>query len=434
MQKYFTAFVLTLCSLLFQVHAQKDSTVYLEKIPHASEMPPPPPDSRHSSVRREGKRSCEENYAEVWDLYQSEDYKKSLTLIDKVLKSCDQQSAYYEMKAYILIKLDRKKEIIETTTKGLAISPQNASLYEMRGNTYYFDFQPEKALSDFREMFKYDKKNGRYYNNYLKLLNEMRKDTEMISVFSAFLKEDTKANDFKEKEIIPEIYFYSSLAYQRQKNTKKAVELLDQALKLSPDAEPYLNNRALFLQELGQSEKALADMNRSIELNPKVAQSYIHRANLYQEKKEFENSRKDYLKALALGSGDNGIYADLANVYLQLNDYTKARQNFEIFLTKNKESPSAYSNYAYALFDMKDYKKSLENFEKAYALENNEIDTLVGMAVLYKLNGNEKRSEEMKKEIAAKTEYKAEKKLLKTLENSHYFYTDKFKKEWENLF
>lgn len=434
MKIYFTFLILSLSSLFFQVHAQKDSAVYDEKIVHVSEMPPPPPDSKQSSVKGEGKKSCKENYAEVWDLYQSEDYKKSLFLIDKVLKSCDQQSAYYEMKAYILIKLDRKKEIIETTTKGLAISPQNASLYEMRGNTYYFDFQPEKALADFRQMFRYDKKNGRYYNNYLKLLNEMRKDTEMISVFDAFQKEDTSASDFKEKSIIPETYFYTSLAYQRQKNPKRAVELLDQALKLSPDAEPYLNNRALFLQELGQSEKALTDMNRSIELNPKVAQSYIHRANLYQEKKEFDNARKDYLKALALGSGDNGVYADLANIYLQLNDYTKARQNFEIFLSKNKSSPSAYSNYAYALFDMKDFKKSVENFEKAYELEDNEIDTLVGMAVVCKLNGNDKRSEEIKEEIEAKTEYKADKKLLKTLEKAHYFYSDKFKKEWENSF
>lgn len=439
MKKHLTLLFVFLSAFMFQIQGQKDSGSEMEKTPRYTPPPPPPsmPSTKNTVKVKSSsdvKFSCSEEYSKVWDLYKSEDYEKSLSLIDKVLKHCRSDAAYFEMKGFILIKMDRKKDIIKTTTEGLAISPTNASLFEMRGNTYYFDFQPENALADFRQMLKYDKQNARYYNNYLKLLNEMRKDSEMISVFSTFSEEKKNGADFKDKNFIGEIYFYTSLAYQRQKNTKRAVDLLDEALKLAPDAKSYLNNRALFLQELEQYDKALIDMNKLIEIDPKITQSYIHRASIFQDLKQFENARKDYLKALALGTSDNMVYADLANVYLLMDDYENARRNFEIFLTKNEQNPSAYSNYAYALFDMKDYTKSLENFEKAYKLEDNEIDTLIGLAVLYKLTGNAQKSDEIKKEIGIKTEYKADKKLLKTLENSHYFYSDKLKKEWQNLF
>lgn len=433
MKKTFTLLFVFLFTMMFQIKGQKDSTAALEKIPQFIPPPPKPGSSAYKSSA-EPQFPCSEEYERVWELYKNKNYDKSLSLIDKVLKRCDLQAAYYEMKGYILIKMARTKEVIKTATEGLAISPTDASLLDMRGSSYYFDFQPEKALLDFREMLKYDKGNARYYNNYLKLLNEMRKDSEMISVFNTFLTEKKKGVDFKDKRFLGEVYFYTSLAFQRQNDTKRGVELLDEALKLSPDGKSYLNNRGLFLQELGQSDKALTDFNKLIKIDPELAQSYIHRASVFQDLKQFDNSRKDYLKALALGTGANEVYAELANVYLKMNDYENARRNFEIFLTKNVQNPSAYSNYAFALFDMNDQKKSLENFEKAYALENNEIDTLVGLTVLYKLTGNDKRSEEIKKEIAAKTEYKADKKLLKTLEKSHYFYTDKFKTEWENVF
>lgn len=417
-----------------QIHAQKEKTSTVEVTPQYVPSSAPLNHGSKDKIKAEDPFSCSEEYGKVWDLYKSKEYTQSLNLIDQVLDRCDQQSAYYEMKTLVLIKMDRKKEIIEAATKGLALAPKNASLYEIRANTYYFDFQPQKALIDYRQMLKYEKRNARYYNNYLKLLTEMRNDSEIFSVYDTFIKEKKEGAQFEDDQFVSDIYFYTALAYQRQDNAKRAVELLDEAVKDSPDSFSYLNNRALFLRQIGEYDRALADMQKLIELHPRAEQTYIHRAGVYQRLKQYDNARKDLLKALSLGTNDDGVYGDLANMYLQLNDYTNAKKYFEIFLTKNGNSPSALSNYAYALFDMKDYVGSLQNFKKAYALEPEEIDTLVGMAVLYKLTNDPQKAAETLKEIGQKTNYKGDRNLLQNLEKSDYFYSEKFKKEWNGLF
>ncbi len=378
--------------------------------------------------------NCEEDYGTVWNLYKDEQYEASLSLINKVIKNCPENSAYYEMKAYNLIKLKRNKEIIEACKKGLAIDPEKASLYEIRGNTYYFEFEPQKALADYRQMLQYDKANARYYNNYLKLLNELRNDDEMIEVFGVYEKERNEGTAFKDERFIGEIYFYSSLAFQRKKNTAKAVELLNNALQLKPDAVPYLINRGSFLDELKQYDEAIRDLSKAIAIEPDNVLAHINRSGAYLGKKDLESARKDLLKILAIGVDNIGVYADLANIYLQQKDYQNAKKYFEVYLAKNEKNASGLSNYAYTLFELDEWQNSLLNFQKAYALDKKEIDVLVGLVVLYQLNGDRKNSTRIAKEIKANTNFTAEKSLLKKLMETHYFYSEKFLNEWQKIF
>lgn len=377
--------------------------------------------------------NCEEDYDKVWDLYKAENYDEALSLINKVINDCAETSAYYEMKAYILIKQKRNKEIIETCTKGLTIAPENASLYEMRGNTYYFEFEPQKALADYRQMLTYDKGNARYYNNYLKLLNELRNDEEMIQVFETFKTELDNNTAFKDDRFIGEVYFYSSLAFQRQKNTLKATELLDEALELKPDAVPYLINRGSFLEELKRYDEAIRDLSKAIEKEPNETLAYINRASAYLGKKDLERARKDFLKVLAIGIDNIGVYADLANIYLQQKDYQNAKKYFEIYINKSDKNVSILTNYAYALFELDDKQNSLLYFQKAYELDRKEIDVLVGLVVLYQLNGDKKMSARVAREIKGSTTYTAEKDLLKILMETNYFYSEKFITEWQKI-
>lgn len=66
-------------------------------------------------------------------------------------------------------------------------------------------------------------------------------------------------------------------------------------------------------------------------------------------------------------------------------------------------------NYAYALFELNQIPKSIEMFERALALDPSEIDALVGLVVLYHLDGKEAKSKEVITGIKMKTTYPATK-------------------------
>lgn len=373
-------------------------------------------------------------YSLAWDEYKKGNYETALKLINKLIKKDDQMPQYYQVKAYILIKMERNKEIIETCTKGIAVNPNIADFYEMRANTYYFEFQPEKALLDYRKMIELETKNARYYNNYLKLLNEMRKDVEMIKTYEILENEEKAGTKFDDAEkFLDDAYFYASLAFERQKNPNKAIELLSKAIKNSPDAEMYYNNRGLIYSDLDEDQKALKDMNKAIELTPDNDDFFVNRSRVYFRMNDHINGRKDLLKALALGNSDPGVYADIAITYLIENNHQKASEYYKIAAEKMPHKAGIVSNYAYSLLELKDIKGAKTNFEKAYKVEPTEIDILLGlMMVSYlKNDGNlQKYKSTFEKDFS---ERKLNASLLNSLEKEGYSYSDTFKKNWVEL-
>ncbi|KKX51987.1 hypothetical protein L950_0202075 [Sphingobacterium sp. IITKGP-BTPF85] len=379
-------------------------------------------------------KSSEDMYQLVWKLYKSNKHEEALKLIDKLIAQDKTISAYYELKCYILIALKRNTTIIETATKGIALDPDNHSFYDIRGNTYYFDLKPELARSDYQKVLQLEKNNARYYNNYLKLLNEMRKDDELINVFKLFENSMVSGEDIKEPRFIADVYFYGALAYQRQKDNLRAVELLGNAIKKSPEAAMYYNNRGLIFQDLNKLEAAKKDLDKAIELDRDNPVYYENRYAIFFDLKKYQEAQNDLLKVISLGNSDLDIYASLALTYDVLNNYPKAAEYYDLVLRKNPNQTMILSNYAYALFELNQISKAIEMFERALVTDPAEVDILVGLAVLYHVDGKENKSKDLFQDIKIKTKYEAKKQLLETLEKEDYRFSSKFKAAWENCF
>lgn len=378
--------------------------------------------------------SSEDKYQLAWNLYKSEKHEEALKVINSLIAKNKETSAYYEVKCFILIALKRNAAIIATATKGIAIDSENHSFYDIRGNTYYFDLKPELARSDYQKVLQLEKNNARYYNNYLKLLNEMRKDDELINVFKLFENSLVSGEDIKEPRFIADVYFYGALAYQRQKDNLRAVELLGNAIEKSPEAAMYYNNRGLIFQDLNKLEAAKKDLDKAIELDSDNPVYYENRYAIFFDLKKYQEAQNDLLKVISLGNSDLDIYTSLALTYDVLNNYPKAAEYYDLVLRKNPNQTMILSNYAYALFELNQISKAIEMFERALVTDPAEVDILVGLAVLYHVDGKENKSKDLFQDIKIKTKYQAKKHLLETLEKEDYRFSSKFKAEWEKLF
>lgn len=378
--------------------------------------------------------SRDDSYQVAWDLYKAGKYDEALKRINKLIDQDQTISAYYEVKCYILIGLKRNADIIATATTGIALDPENHTFYDIRGNTYYFDLKPELARSDYQRVLQLEKNNARYYNNYLKLLNEMRKDDELINVFKLFENNLKNGEEMAEPQFVADVYFYGALALQRQKNNLRAIELLDKAIENSPKAAMYYNNRGLIFQDMDKLLQAKKDLDRAIELDINNPVYYENRYSVLFDLKKYQDAQNDLLKVISLGNSDLDIYAGLALTYDVLNNYAKAAEYYDLVLQKSPKQRMILGNYAYALFELNQIPKSIEMFERAHALDPSEIDVLVGLVVLYHLDGKDAKSEEVITAIKMKTTYSATKNLLDILEKGDYRFTSKFKSVWGKLF
>jgi len=406
----------------------------LAALPVLAQKTVAPPPSTVSSSKTDETKNSSDFYQEAYDFYQDENYDKALQKINLAIKQDKRNLDFYDLKCYILIKLKRNKEIIETSTQAINLNPNDAKFYEIRGNTYYFDFEPEKALQDYRKMISLDQSNDRYYNNYLKLLNEKRLDQEMIDLYPIFAKALPQIKENPDNKFLHDVYFYFSLPFERAKNYEKAKALLTEAITQKNTGSMYYNNRGLIYQETGDLKLALRDLDKAIEIKSDEPSYYENRFSIYFQAKDYENARKDLLKILALGNNDPYIYANLGNTYQMQGKSKEAVENYEIALIKDPKNTSVITNAAYGYFELDNTTKAKSYFEKALALDPKEIDILIGLAVIYNEKKDKDQQTKILSRIAQETSYKPSKNLLKELMKAHYIYTEKFQKAWVKLF
>ena len=85
-------------------------------------------------------------------------------------------------------------------------------------------------------------------------------------------------------------------------DSQKAIEYLNEAIKLKPDLVEAYNNRGKAYGDLGQHQQAITDYNEAIRLKPDYAHAYNNRGVAYFMQGNYELGCPDAQKACALGN------------------------------------------------------------------------------------------------------------------------------------
>jgi tetratricopeptide (TPR) repeat protein len=99
-------------------------------------------------------------------------------------------------------------------------------------------------------------------------------------------------------------WFYNAAALwdgSKFTDPKKAIEYLDNAIKLQPDYANAYIGRGLVYSELGQQQRAIEDFNEAIRFKPDDARAYFSRGIAYFFQGNNKLSCRDAQKACALG-------------------------------------------------------------------------------------------------------------------------------------
>ncbi|HNY51548.1 MAG TPA: tetratricopeptide repeat protein [Smithella sp.] len=103
---------------------------------------------------------------------------------------------------------------------------------------------------------------------------------------------------------------------QQYTDPAKAIEYLDQALKLEPNNPETLNKKGTAYYNMGQYQRTVEMTTESIRLMPNYFWAYNNRGNAYANLREFQKAIDDYNRVLQLKPDFTEAYNNRGTVYL----------------------------------------------------------------------------------------------------------------------
>lgn len=96
---------------------------------------------------------------------------------------------------------------------------------------------------------------------------------------------------------------------------RKAIEYLDEAIKLKPDSAEAFNNRGNAYNDLGEYQRAIENYNEAIRLKPQHASAFYNRGFTYDDLGQHQRAIEDYNEAIRLKPGNIDAYYNRGNDY-----------------------------------------------------------------------------------------------------------------------
>ena len=188
----------------------------------------------------------------------------------------------------------------------------------------------------------------------------------------------------------PAIYIHMSNVYLEDKNTDKALEYLKLGRNMFEGDQSLINTEINLYIQLGRTSELIEKLGEAIALDSENDLLYFNRGTIYDQEGDFVNAEKDYKASLAINPDAFGTNYNLGALYFNagvaINNKANDTSNNKQFEKLKKEAEASFA-------------KALPFLETAYELNGEDKNTLLSLKQLYYLNGDYKKSEEMKKQI-----------------------------------
>lgn len=96
--------------------------------------------------------------------------------------------------------------------------------------------------------------------------------------------------------------YNSGVEHLEQKQFSRAIEYLDEAIRLDPNLGKAYIDRSYAYFKLGQYQRVIEGLTQAINIDPHLASAYINRGIAYQEIGKSEEAARDFARGKELGA------------------------------------------------------------------------------------------------------------------------------------
>ena len=239
-------------------------------------------------------------------------YKEELDKAEDALKSLiarypDELTAYLWIIRLLLQedKIDESDRYYEDLLKhSIALSPDNSELYLYLGEYYLKQGERAKAMDCLKKAANRDILDAEPYFLLGVLYEEQGNPNAAISYLKMAIQKDPNHD--------AALNYLGYLYVQMDKNLDEAQELIERALKISPEEPAYLDSLGWLYFKKGDLDKALDYVKRAaVKEDPEI---YYHLAMIYLKKGEVEQARSYLGLALAWVKEDSKLREAILSV------------------------------------------------------------------------------------------------------------------------
>lgn len=136
-------------------------------------------------------------------------------------------------------------------------------------------------------------------------------------------------------------FYLKALDKITEKKLAEAILFLDKAIEEEPNNPIYFSERGVCYLNLDQTGRALEDMNQSVKLDPNYAYRYASRAFVKDRMGDIEGGIADYEIAVKLEPEDAIAYNNLGMLQEKLGYKKASERNFKRADTLADENPNS---------------------------------------------------------------------------------------------
>ena len=156
-----------------------------------------------------------------------------------------------------------------------------------------------------------------------------------------------------------------SEAYLAEKQFQKAVEILQEAVKKTPDSPLIHEQFAKAVALAGRYDLAVAEYQSLISEDPNSVWKRLRLADVYTLKGDNNNAIVTYQKAEQLSPTDLQASIALGQALFRSGRITEARMQYEKVVRSNPDNPGALNNAAYFLAEIGNLDEALKLAQRA---------------------------------------------------------------------
>lgn len=165
------------------------------------------------------------------------------------------------------------------------------------------------------------------------------------------------------------LLLFSLLSFNRAKVWENGETLWTDAINKFPEVAGSWGGRGVYYRLQKQYSKALQDLNQAVKLNPNEAMFYSNRGNIYFDLGRDEEAMYDYNNCIRLDSTDENAFANRGAIFGRKGQYTAALSDLSHALFLDPDFINAYMNRGIIYGQLNQHTQAKTDFKKCLYLE-----------------------------------------------------------------
>ncbi len=181
----------------------------------------------------------------------------------------------------------------------------------------------------------------------------------------------------------PQVPLLMGFALVEQRKEAAARQAFEDALKLSPDYIPALEQLVNLDLAENQYSRAMERVRKQLAKSPEVAETHLLLAEIYEKQRNTNQAQAELTKAIELKPDFRAASLLLARLYIDSGRQQQALEGLNRILAKNPKDVVALMSVAMIHNASGEYEAAREAYEKVLAADPKHSDALNNLAYLY---------------------------------------------------